>query len=107
VATVAQEKLSGASDPRLLETCIAEGRCLISLDLDFADVLRFPPRSTLGIAVLRPPRVASLKPITDLVQSLLAAVQTTSIAGRLWVVETGRIRVYEEADEDGSSLDEG
>jgi predicted nuclease of predicted toxin-antitoxin system len=101
VATVAQEKLSGASDPRLLDVCIAEGRCLISLDLDFADVLRFPPRNTPGIAVLRLRRVASLNLLTDLVRSLLAALQTTAIAGRLWVVEAGRIRIYEEADEDG------
>ena len=55
--TVAQENLSGTNDGRLLQVCIAEGRCLISLDLDFADVLRFPPRNTPGIAVLRLPRV--------------------------------------------------
>jgi len=46
VETIAQEKLSGTSDERLFEICIAEGRCLISLDLDFADVVRFPPRYT-------------------------------------------------------------
>jgi uncharacterized protein DUF5615 len=31
VETVAQEKLRGTSDARLLEICIAERRCLISL----------------------------------------------------------------------------
>jgi Domain of unknown function (DUF5615) len=55
VESVAQEKLSGASDARLFEVCIAERRCWISLDLDFADVLRFPPHNTPGIAVLRLP----------------------------------------------------
>jgi predicted nuclease of predicted toxin-antitoxin system len=98
VETVAQEMLSGVCDVRLLEVCIAERRCLISLDLDFADVLRFPPHNTPGIAVLRVPRVASLPLLTDLVRSLLAALQTGSIAGRLWVIEAGRIRVYEEAE---------
>ena len=96
VETVAQENLSGTNDGRLLQVCIAEGRCLISLDLDFADVLRFPPRNTPGIAVLRLPRVASLSLLTGLVRGLLAALQTASITGRLWVVEAGRIRVYEE-----------
>jgi uncharacterized protein (DUF433 family)/predicted nuclease of predicted toxin-antitoxin system len=96
VETVAQEKLSGTNDARLLEICIAEQRCLISSDLDFADVLRFPPYNTPGIAVLRLPRVASLNLLTGFVRSLLAALQTASIAGRLWVVEAGRIRVYEE-----------
>jgi hypothetical protein len=32
-----------------------------------------------------------------MVRSLLAALPAASIAGRLWVVEAGRIRVYEEA----------
>ena len=103
VETVAQEKLSGTSDARLIEICIAEHRCLISLDLDFADVLRFPPSNTPGITVLRLPRVASLSLLPGLVRSLLSALQTASIAGRLWVVEAGRIRVYEEA----GSLEEG
>jgi predicted nuclease of predicted toxin-antitoxin system len=53
VHTVPQEGLSGTSDAALFETCIREQRCLISLDLDFADVLRFPPERTAGIAVLR------------------------------------------------------
>ena len=96
VQTVAQERLSGTSDARLFETCIAERRCLISLDLDFADVLRFPPHDTPGIAVLRLPRTASPSLLTYLVRSLLAALQTASIAGQLWVGEAGRIRVYEE-----------
>src|SRR5260370_26797629 len=37
-----------------------ENRCLVSLDLDFADVVRFPPHRTSGIAVLRLPHGASL-----------------------------------------------
>jgi predicted nuclease of predicted toxin-antitoxin system len=98
VETVPQERLSGTSDARLLEICVAEGRCLISLDLDFADVLRFPPRGTPGIAVLRLPRVASPALLKELIGRLLAALRTASIAGRLWVVEAGRIRIHEEAE---------
>jgi predicted nuclease of predicted toxin-antitoxin system len=96
VETIAREKLSGTSDARQFEICIAEGRCLISLDLDFADVVRFPPRNTPRIAVLRLPRVASLGLLTGLVRGLLTALQTASIGGPLWVVEAGRIRMHEE-----------
>jgi len=95
--TVGQEKPSGTSDARLFEICIAERRCLVSLDLDFADVLRFPPHNTPGIEVLRLPRVTPLSLLTGLVQGLLAALQTASIAGQLWAVEASRSRVYEEA----------
>jgi len=41
--TVSKEGLGGASDELIYETCIRENRCLVSLDLDFADVVRFPP----------------------------------------------------------------
>ncbi len=49
--TVLEERLSGACDDVIHETCIREGRCLLSLDLDFAHIIRFPPDETEGIAV--------------------------------------------------------
>jgi predicted nuclease of predicted toxin-antitoxin system len=49
VETITQEKLSGTSDERLFEIRTAECPCLITLDLDFSDVVRFPPRNTPGI----------------------------------------------------------
>jgi hypothetical protein len=81
---------------RLYEVCASEGRCLISLDLDFADVLRFPPRSRAGIVVLRPPSSASLSLLSQLVKTLLTAIEHEPITGKLWIVEPGRIRVHGE-----------
>jgi predicted nuclease of predicted toxin-antitoxin system len=99
VQTVFQEKLNGTDDVRLFEVCALEGRCLITLDLDFPDVLRFPPARGAGTAVLRLLRTVSLNLPTDLVRNLLAAIERESIAGRLWVVEAGRIRVHEPPSE--------
>ena len=48
VQTVQSESLQGTSDRNLYEVCRAEQRCLITLDLDFADVTRFPPETTGG-----------------------------------------------------------
>src|SRR5258708_21855164 len=72
-----------------------EGRCLLSLDLDFADVVRFPPRKTAGIAVLRLPKGASLRLLEKFVTDLLSMLHVEHIAGRLWIVEAGRIPVHE------------
>jgi predicted nuclease of predicted toxin-antitoxin system len=99
VETVYQEKLSGIRDELLFEACVSEGRCLITLDLDFADILRYPPQNAAGIAVLRPPHAASLALLTSLVRNLLAALQKESIVGRLWVVEASRVRVHDESQE--------
>jgi predicted nuclease of predicted toxin-antitoxin system len=97
VQTVSQEKLTGTDDKYLFEICASEGRCLITLDLDFADILRFPPHTGAGVAVLRLSRTVSLNLLTELVRSLLSAMERESIAGRLWVIEIGRIRVHGES----------
>ena len=54
--SVRAEGLGGKSDDELFTICAAEGRVLVTLDLDFADPLRFPPGKTAGIIVLRPHR---------------------------------------------------
>ena len=42
VATV-QQGLGGIQDEALYNRCRQEGMCLVTLDLDFSNVLRFPP----------------------------------------------------------------
>ena len=72
-----------------------ENRCLLSLDLDFADVVRFPPHKTAGIAVVLLPKGASLSLLERFVSGFLDMLDAGPIAGRLWIVEAGRIRVHE------------
>ena len=40
-----EQTLGGSVDPRLIEVCRLEGRALVTLDLDFANIHRYPPRS--------------------------------------------------------------
>ena len=96
--TVLQEKLSGSTDDTLYEVCVREQRCLLTLDIDFADVLRFPPHPTAGIAVLRLPKNPSLRLLETLAGNLLQFLASESISGRLWIVEPGRVRVHEDTD---------
>ena len=53
IATVAEQELQGATHNLLIDVCQAEARALVTLDLDFSNVLRFPPELYTGIAVLR------------------------------------------------------
>ena len=98
VETVYQEDLSGATDRQVYSACIAENRCLVTLDLDFANVLRFPPDRTAGISVIRLPRNPSLPILEQLVRHFLEALEQIPIAGRLWIVEIDRIRIHTEDD---------
>jgi predicted nuclease of predicted toxin-antitoxin system len=55
VCTVMDQLLTGAEDRTLIERCREEGRCLVSLDLDFANPLTFLPSRYPGMAILRLP----------------------------------------------------
>jgi predicted nuclease of predicted toxin-antitoxin system len=95
IETVRQQQLHGSTDRRLFEICRKENRCLVTLDLDFADVLRFPPAESAGIAVIRLPHNPSMKMLESLVSNLLSAIKSESIKGNLWIVESSRIRIHQ------------
>ena len=100
VASVADQGLQGSLDGDLLEYCRAEGRCLVTLDLEFANPLVFLPSRYPGIAVLRIPQKASATDLLMLIETLMEALKSEVLIGKLWIVEIGRIRVYEEEDAD-------
>jgi predicted nuclease of predicted toxin-antitoxin system len=52
--TVLSENLSGAADDFLFEKIKKENRCIVTLDLDFANILRYPADEMAGIIVIRP-----------------------------------------------------
>jgi predicted nuclease of predicted toxin-antitoxin system len=59
--TVVEIDLGGADDSAVRAAAIASGRILVTLDGDFANVLRYPPAETPGIIRLRlhPDRVSN------------------------------------------------
>ena len=94
VSTVRDQGLAGAVDNRVIDVCRAEGRCLVTLDLDFSNPFLFPPDLYAGIAVIRLPRRVSPDDLYAAVAALVAALSRDSIVGKLWIVERHRIRVY-------------
>jgi predicted nuclease of predicted toxin-antitoxin system len=94
VSTITEQGLAGASDRDVISACGTEGRGLVTLDLDFANPLVFPPKGFAGIAVLRLPKRPSPNDLFTTVQTLIAALAKESIHGRLWIVEPTRVRVY-------------
>jgi predicted nuclease of predicted toxin-antitoxin system len=94
-ATAAEEKLSGADDSILSARCRAESRILVTLDLDFANVQAYPPKSHSGVVVFRPN--AQDKPtLIALLKRLLPVLKQRSPNQQLWIVEQDRIRYREE-----------
>ena len=98
VDSVHAEGLSGRSDDAIYDACVRTGRILISLDLDFANPIRFPPAQTPGIVIVRPPRPV-LSQIRATLRAALPDLKRRALAGKLWIVEPGRIRFYDPNEE--------
>lgn len=89
--TVADERLTGAEDSTIAARSQGEGRALITLDRDFANIQAYPPADYAGIIVLRPKR-QDKHAVVALVQRTALVLANRAPAGELWIVEPDRIR---------------
>lgn len=96
VATVTDQGMEASLDTDLIAACRQEARALVTLDLDFANPMRYRPSDYAGIAVLRLPRKATSDDLHDLLETLAAGLARNELCGRLWIVESGRIRIFQE-----------
>ena len=92
--TVADERLKGSSDTIVAGVCQQEGRVLISMDLDFADIRTFPPKDYPGLLVIRRVR-QDPDSILSVFLPVLTILQSESPEGRLWIIEEGRVRIHD------------
>jgi hypothetical protein len=99
VATVAEQRLTSTPDGDLLRICIAEERCFVTLDKDFSDPLRYPPRGAAGIVVVRLPGRFQLTILERALALVVEASTRSALFGRLWIAEVDRAREYQERDE--------
>ncbi len=90
--TVRDQELVGSPDPLIASVVAAEGRCLITLDLDFADMRAYPPSLYPGIIVLRP-RKQTTPRILRLLPQLVELLKLESPMRRLWIVDESGTRI--------------
>jgi predicted nuclease of predicted toxin-antitoxin system len=91
--SVFDQRLGGVVDQVLFDVCRAEGRTIVTLDLDFSNVRVFNPTGHPGVIVLRP-HSQDVVSIVALVKRMLVALASEPIAGTLWIVEDDRIRFW-------------
>ena len=83
------------TDHELMEACRKEQRCLVTLDLDFANPLLFAPSGYAGIVVLRLLPKPSVEGLLSEISALVRAVRQSDISGKLWILQRGKIREYQ------------
>jgi predicted nuclease of predicted toxin-antitoxin system len=95
--TVYDEALGGAPDQRVIDTCRAERRALLTLDLDFADLRTYPPADYPGIIVLRPAE-PDKEHVLRLLARTLPVLEREALGHSLWIVEETRVRIRRSDD---------
>ena len=90
--SVGQQGLSGADDARIYRLCQAERRALITLDVDFANVQAYEPKTSAGVIVLRLAQQYRQR-VLDAVAGILPVLAREPLRKRLWIVEEERIRI--------------
>ena len=90
--TVADEALSGSNDPKVLQVATSESRTLLTFDLDFADIRRYPVGSHAGIVVFRlhDQRWAVLEPPA---RRLIESGLLDRLQSGLAIVDESRVRI--------------
>jgi predicted nuclease of predicted toxin-antitoxin system len=98
VATVFDEALQGVPDRGVLSACYLEGRCIVTLDLEFGNTLVLQPSTTRGIVVIRLPHKPTPDDLLSALRTLIEGLKKADVRGRLWIVQRDHIREHQPDD---------
>jgi predicted nuclease of predicted toxin-antitoxin system len=85
--------LGAASDAQIAAHALKHNAAILTRDLDFADIRRYPPEQYRGIIVLRLPDTAVAQEIVSVMERFLMEPGFLEpLAGRLAIVDADRVR---------------
>lgn len=91
-ATAYEQGLAGKSDQEVARIARNENRIVFTLDLEFADLRKFPPGSSPGVVVFRPRSLGPLA-VNQFVLRFVQESNLEELMGCTVVVEPHRVRV--------------
>lgn len=89
---VTDEGLLSQLDPVIASAAREEGRMLFTLDLEFADLRKYPAGNHPGIVLFRPGSLGPLS-VNRVVEKFARETDLVNLTGCVVVVESSRIRI--------------
>jgi predicted nuclease of predicted toxin-antitoxin system len=90
--SVVELGLSGADDPVIRDAATEQELVLVTLDADFANVLKYPPATTPGVVRLRL-HPATEEAIDAMLRSAIPRLADINLTGKLVIVDERKIRM--------------
>ncbi|NJL75069.1 MAG: DUF5615 family PIN-like protein [Saprospiraceae bacterium] len=90
--TIHEQEMSGFSDEAFSEVCKTEGRAIVTLDIGFTNIIRYPPQNYGGIVVLRLKKQDKMSVLAVFERHVSTIIEALA-PGELWIIEENRIRV--------------
>jgi predicted nuclease of predicted toxin-antitoxin system len=84
--SILQQQMGGREDDWIAEVVRQEHRALITLDLDFADIRKYPPEDYHGIVVLRL-ATQDKRTLVSVFRRLLPLLKSEPLTGTLWIAD--------------------
>jgi predicted nuclease of predicted toxin-antitoxin system len=89
---VHDQQLQGKPDTLIAEICQAEERAIVTLDMGFSDIRRYPPAAFAGLIVLRLSNQDKFS-ILQVFQQVLTLLEKEPLIEHLWIVEEQKVRI--------------
>lgn len=92
VRTAEEEGLLSGPDTAVAAAAKSEGRLLLTLDLEFGDLRKYPPGAHPGVILFRPRSYGPLT-VNRFVEEFIRTSDVELLAGCVAVIDPGRVRV--------------
>jgi len=92
VVTAADENLLSCSDTEIAAAALREERMLLTLDVEFADLRKYPPGSHPGIILFRPPSFGPLS-VNKFIIDFLKSADLSRLTSCVAIVDPVNVRV--------------
>ncbi len=92
VSTAADENLLSKPDTEIAAKASKEGRLLLTLDVEFADLRKHPPGSHPGIILFRPPAFGPIT-VNKFVSDFIRSTDLNSFSACVAIVDSTHVRV--------------
>jgi predicted nuclease of predicted toxin-antitoxin system len=92
VLTAADEGLLSRPDTEIAAAAVKDERMLLTLDVEFADLRKYPPGSHPGIILFRPPSFGPLS-VNEFVTDFVRSTELERLSSCIAVVDPAHVRV--------------